>query len=97
MAPSAPIPASLPSSETQRTALTPLGTALVIAIFFEGFWTLQTYMCVSSAPDAQCRESAVQHSAFTRAEWKDQREVIISRFATSYSMTLPLACKNKIN
>jgi hypothetical protein len=52
-------------------------------MFFTGFWTLQMYICVSSAPEAQCSESAVQLNAFTRAEWKDQREVITSRFATS--------------
>jgi len=47
-------------------------------------------MCVSSAPEAQCCESAVQLSAFTRALWKDQREVINSRLGTSYRTTFPL-------
>jgi hypothetical protein len=55
----------------------------MIAIFCDGFRTLHTYMWVSSAPEAQCSESAVQHSELTRAEWKDQRGVITSRFATS--------------
>lgn len=79
---SAPAPASLPSA-TQKTALTPPGTAFMIAIFCAGFRTLHTYMWVSNEPEAQCSESAVQHSELTRAAWKDQRVVITSRFATS--------------
>jgi hypothetical protein len=62
-------------------------------MFFMGFLTLHTYMWVSNAPEAQWSESAVQLSVFTRAEWKDQREVISSRFGTSYRTTLPLDCE----
>ena len=99
MAASAPVPANLPllllstsepepepareDEDSQSTALTPPGTAFLIATFFSGFRTLHTYMCVSSAPEAQCCESAVQLNEFTRAEWKAQREVITSRFVTS--------------
>jgi hypothetical protein len=106
MAASAPVPANLPllllstsepepepepaREDSQSTALTPPGTAFLIATFFSGFRTLHTYMCVSSAPEAQCCESAVQLNEFTRALWKDQREVIGSRFGTSYRTTFPL-------
>lgn len=98
IAASAPVPANLPSelpSDTQSTALTPPGIAFLIAMFFMGFLTLHTYMWVSNAPEAQWSESAVQLSVFTRAEWKDQREVISSRFGTSYRTTFPLDCEKR--
>ena len=46
-------------------------------MFFIGFETLQTYTFVSSDPEAQCLESAVQESELILAEWKAHREVIV--------------------
>ena len=64
-----------PSSHS--TAFTPPGPASLIAMFFIGFATLQTYTFVSSDPEAQCLESAVQESELILAEWKAHREVIV--------------------
>lgn len=77
--PSAPVLASfavLPVvSPSQRTTLIPPGPAFLIGIFFSGLATLKMQICVSSDPDAQCKESAVQANELIRAEWNDQRVV----------------------
>lgn len=79
--PSAPALASRPdfpaASSSHKTALTPPGPAFLMAIFFMGLATLHTNTWVSREPEAQCNESDVQVSELTRAEWKDQRAVII--------------------
>lgn len=89
--PSAPALASS-FSPSQNTAFTPPGPAFLIATFFIGFCTLQTYTCVSSEPDAQCCPSAVHASEWIRPLWNDQRDVTVFRSLTSYSTILPLDC-----
>lgn len=66
----------VPSSSNQNTTLTPPRPAFLIAIFFIGFSTLQTYTSVSSDPVAQCLLSEVHWIELTLAEWKAHLEVI---------------------
>jgi len=90
---SAPVLASLPffpSSSNHNTALTPPRPAFLIAIFFIGFSTLQTYTSVSSDPVAQCLLSEVHWIELILAEWKAHLDVISYQNPSSQSTPFPV-------